>query len=93
MAKKRVLRKKEATPPAEAPNADQGAAPPAEQKAPTTDEGLTRTVLPDGIIVEDSAGMGRSFLVPADPHPRRLDLSANAPGWDRLGDYLRRRQG
>jgi hypothetical protein len=40
----------------------------------------------DDIVVteEDSAAMGRSLIVPAGPTPRRIDLRADAPGWDRM---------
>jgi hypothetical protein len=34
------------------------------------------------IVVEESAGMGRSFIV-AGPSRRLIDLRADAPGWSR----------
>jgi hypothetical protein len=52
--------------------------------------GSRRRVRFDGVIVEDSAAMGRTFTIPADPRPLRIDLDADAPGWERLQIYLRR---
>jgi hypothetical protein len=52
-----------------------------------------RRVLRDGVIEEWDAGMGRVFTIPADPRPRKIDLSVDAAGWERLRTWLRRRRG
>jgi predicted phage terminase large subunit-like protein len=36
-----------------------------------------------GVVVEESAAMGRVYTVPADPRPRGIDLRPGAPGWGR----------
>jgi hypothetical protein len=51
-----------------------------------------RRVLPGGVIEEWDAAMGRVRTIPADPGPREIDLSADAPGWERLRAWLERRR-
>jgi hypothetical protein len=34
--------------------------------------------------------MGRSWIVPGSPARRGTDLSAEAPGWERVKDFLGR---
>jgi hypothetical protein len=43
-----------------------------------------RRVRSDGLIEEWYAGMGWVTTIPADPQPRKLNISADAPGWERL---------
>ena len=42
------------------------------------------------VTVVNSAAMGLVFTIPADPGPRKLDLSVNAPGWVPLHVFRRR---
>jgi hypothetical protein len=49
-----------------------------------------RRVRSDGVIEEYSAAMGWTFTIPADPRPRKLDVSAHAAGWERLQTLLQR---
>lgn len=49
-----------------------------------------RRLLPGGVIEEWDAAMGRVLTIPADPHRGTIDLSADAPGWERLRTFLRR---
>jgi hypothetical protein len=43
--------------------------------------GPRRTVLPDGTIIEESAGMGTQVTYPGSPARSGLDISPQAPGW------------
>jgi hypothetical protein len=56
-------------------------------KKPDVRKGPRRRVLSNGVIEEWSAAMGRSLIIPADPHPRKIDVSADAPGWERLRTF------
>jgi hypothetical protein len=38
----------------------------------------------NGVTEEWSAAMGRVITIAADPQPRRIDVSADAPGWERV---------
>jgi hypothetical protein len=49
-----------------------------------------RRLLADGTIEEESAAMGRSWIVPGSPSPGGIDLRAEAPGWERLRALVRR---
>jgi hypothetical protein len=49
--------------------------------------------LPGGIVVEESAAMGKVLTVPADPRPGGLDLSQEASGWESWAQLRRRLQG
>jgi hypothetical protein len=49
-----------------------------------------RLVRSDGIIEEWCPAMGRVLTIPADPQPRKLDVSADAAGWERLQTLLQR---
>jgi hypothetical protein len=51
-----------------------------------------RRVLADGVIEEWSAAMGWVLTIPAEPRPRKIDLSDGAPGWEPLQAFLRRRR-
>jgi hypothetical protein len=45
---------------------------------------LRRLLRRYGMVEEYSAGMGRVITVSADPRLLRLDVSADAPGWERV---------
>jgi hypothetical protein len=49
-----------------------------------------RRVRSDGVIEEWCPAMGRVFTIPADPRPRKLDVSVDAAGWQRLQNLLQR---
>jgi hypothetical protein len=49
-----------------------------------------RRVGSDGLIEEWDPGMGWVTTIPADPQPRKLDVSADAPGWERWRTFLLR---
>lgn len=51
---------------------------------------VRRRVRSDGVIEECSAAMGRMSIIPADPRPRKLDVSADAAAWERLQAFLQR---
>jgi hypothetical protein len=54
-------------------------------------EELRRRLLrQEGVSEEYSAAMGRVITISADPRPARIDVSADAPGWERLRTYLSR---
>jgi hypothetical protein len=54
-------------------------------------EELRRRLLQqEGVTEEWSAAMGRVITISADPRPAQLDVSADAPGWERLRTYLSR---
>jgi hypothetical protein len=52
-----------------------------------------RRVLLDGVVEEWDAAMGRVLTIPADPRPRKIDLSVDAAGWERLRKVLGRLRG
>jgi hypothetical protein len=56
---------------------------PAPIKAPPAPaaDGPRRTTLPDGTVIEDSAAMGRSVIVPGTPARVGLDIRPDAPAW------------
>jgi hypothetical protein len=81
-------RKKAGAVPSSAP----GAAPRSDSTPPPPppDQGPRRVQLSDGVVIEDSAATGRSFLVPADPRPKGVDVRPAAPGWAGLDSLCRR---
>jgi hypothetical protein len=54
----------------------------AEQSSPR------RGVLADGTVVEYSAAMGTSYVIPASPGPRKV--AEDCWGWQRWTDFVRR---
>jgi hypothetical protein len=45
------------------------------------------------MVVEGSAAVGRSWIVPDSPARLRFDVSADAPGWERFEAFARRLRG
>jgi hypothetical protein len=57
---------------------------------PPQDHGPVREVLSDGTIIEYSAAMGRSVIVPAAPVRQGLDVRPVAPAWQGWASLRRR---
>jgi len=51
-----------------------------------------RRVLPGGVTEEWSAALGWVRTIPANPRPRKIDLSADDDAWVTLQEFLRRRR-
>ena len=52
-----------------------------------------RRVRRDGVLEEWDPAMGRVWTIPAEPRPRKIDLRADAAGWERLRTFRGRLRG